>query len=493
MKLRDVLTAYSPLAVQGETDLEIAGFCTDSRRVQQGDVFIAIAGTSAAGNQFIADAYARGAVAVVCDMHVNAELPASMVRITVENPRIAAAKYAAAFYQPQPSRTIAVTGTDGKSSTVEFIRQLLERNGHAAASLGTIGITTSVALPPYEATNTTPDPVILHQRLQMLAEAGVEVVALEASSHGLHQYRLEGLAPEVGVFTTFGADHLDYHRTLDEYFAAKARLFLEVLSAGTKAVLNADHPQIISLRQACLSRQISVLAFGMQGDACQLHDAAPIEQGQYVHLTLGGLEWKGTVPLFGRFQVMNVLAASAALLALGMPPQSIVDAYSQLRGVRGRLELAARHPLGMPVFVDYAHTAQGLASALAALRPHTQGRLHVVFGCGGNRDTGKRPEMGAIATEFADSVIVTDDNPRMEDPRAIRQAILAAAPNAREIADRRAAIHAGMATMAAGDVLLIAGKGHETYQIVGEEKFPFDDAEEARDAVEQMHPQKTAL
>jgi UDP-N-acetylmuramoyl-L-alanyl-D-glutamate--2,6-diaminopimelate ligase len=485
MQLASLFSAHRPLAVQGDDAIVISGLSTDSRTVQPGEVFIAIPGTSGNGAQFTQDAVARGAVAVVYQSGEGLDLPDPITRIEVANPRLAAAMYAAEFYQPLPANLVAVTGTDGKSSTVEFIRQLLESVGRKAASVGTIGITTSVALPLYEATNTTPNPVILCQRLQMLAKAGVENVALEASSHGLHQYRLEGLQPKVGVFTTFGQDHLDYHGTLEEYFAAKARLFREMLSANTYAVLNADDARIIALREDCSVHGVTTFGFGVAGDACQLLDAMPVDDGQMVRIKLGGLEWMGLIPLYGRFQVMNVLAASGAALALGLTPEQIIAAYAGLKGVRGRLEAVARHPQGMPIFVDYAHTAQGLSSALLALRPHTRGRLHVVFGCGGNRDAGKRPEMGAVAATMADTVIVTDDNPRKEEPSFIRRAILEAVPGAREIADRRAAIQEAVTGLQPGDVLLIAGKGHETYQIIGETKYPFNDAEEAQAAVKE--------
>lgn len=483
MQLASLFSAHRPLAVRGDDAVTITGLSTDSRAVRPGELFIAIPGTSGDGSHYAQDAVARGAVAVVHQCGVTLDLPQGVTCVEVANPRLTAALYAAEFYQPLPANLVAVTGTDGKSSTVEFIRQLLESVGRKAASVGTIGITTSAPLPPYEATNTTPDPVILCQRLQMLAKAGVEDVALEASSHGLHQYRLEGLQPKVGVFTTFGQDHLDYHGTLDEYFAAKARLFREMLRAGSYAVLNADHPRIINLRDDCEAHGTTIFGFGVAGDACHLLEAMPVDEGQMVRMKLGGVEWRGLIPLYGRFQVMNVLAASGAALALGLMPEQIIAAYAGLKGVRGRLEAVARHPQGMPIFVDYAHTAQGLSSALSALRPHTRGRLHVVFGCGGNRDAGKRPEMGAVATTMADAVIVTDDNPRKEEPSLIRRAILDAAPGAREIADRRSAIQEAVAALQPGDVLLIAGKGHETYQIIGETKYPFNDAEEAQAAV----------
>lgn len=493
MILSRLFSAHRPVRIHGDDSITITGLSTDSRTVQPGNLFIAIPGTSGDGAQYAQDAVARGAVAVAAQEGVSLSLPESVTWLEVINPRHAAAMYAAEFYQPLPENLVAVTGTDGKSSTVEFIRQLLEAAGRKAASLGTIGITTSVELPPYEATNTTPDPVVLCQRLQMLAQAGIDDVALEASSHGLHQYRLEGLMPKVGVFTTFGQDHLDYHGTLEDYFEAKARLFRELLPVGSFAVLNADDPRIIALHEDCAVQGVQVMGFGEQGDAVQLLSALPVEEGQMVHLTLGGVEWMGPIPLYGRFQVMNVLAASGAALALGLTPETIIAAYAGLKGVRGRLELAARHPEGMPVFVDYAHTAQGLASALSALRPHVTGRLHVVFGCGGNRDAGKRPEMGRVATEKADVVIVTDDNPRKEDPALIRQAILAAAPGAREIGDRRAAIAEAVAGLQPGDVLLIAGKGHETYQIIGEQKHPFNDVEEAQAAVRALAGMKAAV
>jgi UDP-N-acetylmuramoyl-L-alanyl-D-glutamate--2,6-diaminopimelate ligase len=493
MKLARLFSTYRPVTIRGDDDLDITGLSTDSRTVTPGTAFIAIPGTSGDGSAYAADAVAKGAVAVICEPGALRDLSETVTRVEVTNPRIAAAMYAAEFYTPQPQRIVAVTGTDGKSSTVEFIRQILEHAGRKSASLGTIGITTSVPLPPYDAVNTTPDPVVLCQQLQLLAKAGVQDVALEASSHGLHQYRLEGLQPTVGVFTTFGQDHLDYHGTLEAYFDAKARLFREMLTAGSFAVLNADDARIIGLREACAVQGVHVLGFGLAGDAVQLLEVMPVTEGQRVRLKLNGTEWKGLIPLYGRFQVMNVLAASGAALGLGLTGEEIIDAYAHLKGVRGRLELAGRHAEGMPIFVDYAHTAQGLSSALDALRPHTGGRLHVVFGCGGDRDPGKRPEMGRVAAQKADVVIVTDDNPRTEDPAAIRRAVLEAAPHAREITDRRAAIAEAIAGLQPGDTLLIAGKGHETYQIIGREKHPFNDVEEVQNAVGTVAGMKAAI
>ncbi|MBY0354605.1 MAG: UDP-N-acetylmuramoyl-L-alanyl-D-glutamate--2,6-diaminopimelate ligase [Rickettsiales bacterium] len=486
MKLADLLSRYPAIVTQASPTLALTGLTTDSRATRAGDAFIAISGTVAEGSLYVQDAVARGAVAVMYQQGMQLDVPPSVARVEVQNTRIAAARLAAQFYQPQPTRVIAVTGTDGKSSTVEFIRQLLESTGRAAASIGTIGIKTSVALPAYEAANTTPDPVILHQRLQMLAQAGIQDVALEASSHGLHQYRLEGLQACVGVFTTFGQDHLDYHETLDAYFAAKARLFTQLLTTGSTAVLNADHHRISALRSICEGRGVRVIDFGEHATHCQLLESQAVANGQHVSMLLGGYAWQGLIPLFGRFQVMNVLAASGALLAMGIEPASITAAYASLYGVSGRLQLAAHHPHGMPIFVDYAHTAQGLASALSALRPHTQGKLHVVFGCGGNRDAGKRAEMGLVATQLADAVIVTDDNPRHENPAEIRAAILASAQGAIEVADRGEAIRHAVQSLQTGDVLLIAGKGHEAYQIMGDIKHPFNDVDESQHAVAMM-------
>lgn len=483
MKLAQLFLHYRPIKIRGGEDLDITGLTTDSRAVKPGYAFIAITGTHGDGSAYVADAIAKGAVAIICVSGVQSNPPANVACVEVANPRIAAAMYSAMFYAPQPQRLVAVTGTDGKSSTVEFIRQILQHAGRPSASLGTIGITTSVTLPPYEAVNTTPDPVVLCQQLQLLAKAGVQDVALEASSHGLHQYRLEGLRPAVGVFTTFGQDHLDYHGTLEAYFDAKARLFREMLTAGSYAVLNADDARIYALREACTVQGVHVLGFGVAGETVQLHEVTPVAEGQRVGLRLRETEWSGLIPLYGRFQVMNVLAASAAALGLGLTADEILASYAELKGVRGRLELAGRHADGMPIFVDYAHTAQGLSSALDALRPHTTGKLHVVFGCGGDRDPGKRSQMGRVAVEKADLVIVTDDNPRTEDPAEIRRTILTAAPGAREIGDRRQAIMEAVAALRPGDTLLVAGKGHETYQIIGTKKYPFHDVEEVQAAL----------
>jgi UDP-N-acetylmuramoyl-L-alanyl-D-glutamate--2,6-diaminopimelate ligase len=470
--------------LNGETRL--AGLTADSREVKPGWLFAALPGSRADGRAFIPEAVRHGATVILAPL--GTALPAGCrgVRlITDAEPRRLFARIAAAFFGLQPATTVAVTGTNGKTSVVAFTRQIWQRLGCRAASLGTLGVVAPGLEEP--GSLTTPDPVALHARLAELAASGVTHLALEASSHGLAQFRLDGLALVAAGFTNLGRDHLDYHGSRAAYFKAKARLFRELLGTHGVVVVNRDDESGAVIAEMCAGRGQRVVSYGSPGHAepCDIEIVAvrPMPDALDLSIRLEGKPYRLTLPLVGRFQAENALCALGLVLATGGEPLAALGALESLKPVRGRLELAGRHPSGAPVFVDYAHTPDALAAALDALRPHAAGRLAVVFGCGGDRDTGKRPLMGGIAARLADRVIVTDDNPRSEPPAAIRAAILAASPGATEIGDRGEAICAGVDALGPGDVLLIAGKGHEQGQTIGEHVRPFDDATVARAAL----------
>ena len=465
---------------------DIRGLTADSRAVRPGFLFAALPGSKLDGRSFVDDAVARGAVAVLTDD------PAPLLRLGRQhppvhvifdaNPRRRLARMAARFYAPQPETLVAVTGTNGKTSVTAFARQIWRQLGHRAASLGTIGIVG----PDFEQPGalTTPDPVTLHRELNILARSGIDHVALEASSHGLDQYRLDGLELSAAAFTNLTRDHLDYHRDMEAYFRAKARLFTELLPPDATAVLNADSAEAARLGQLCRQRGQTVLTFGTApGADLRLVAARPLDARQELRLQVFGEHRELVLPLVGGFQASNALAALGLAIATGAPVERALDALAALEGVPGRLQHVATHPNGAPVIVDYAHTPDALETVLDALRAHCRGRLVVVFGCGGERDAGKRPQMGEIAQRLADRVIVTDDNPRGEDAAAIRRAILARCPGAEEVGDRAQAIRRGLALLEPGDMLLLAGKGHERGQIVAGVTHPFEDAAAAREAV----------
>lgn len=463
----------------------IAGLTCDSRQVRPGFLFAALPGSRADGRAFIADAVDRGAVAVLAPP--GTEAPAggqardSIPLITDENPRRRFALMAARFYSCQPDTVAAVTGTNGKTSVVAFLRQIWTRLGYSAASLGTLG----VAAPGIERPGslTTPDPAGLHALLAELADAGVARLAMEASSHGLDQYRLDGVRIAAGAFTNLTRDHLDYHGSLQSYRAAKARLFSELVADGGVAVINADSDASGEMAAAAYARGLGVLTYGAAGSDVRVDRLQPTAEGQRLSVSVGDLAVDLTLPLVGGLQASNALCAAALAIATGEAPADALAALETLQGVPGRVERAAGLANGAAVYVDYAHTPDALAAVLKALRPHASGRLGVVFGCGGDRDAGKRPEMGRIAATLADTVIVTDDNPRTENAAAIRREILAACPEAKEIADRAEAIATAVTGLGAGDVLVVAGKGHEQGQIIGDQVRPFDDAEQVRLAV----------
>jgi len=476
----------------GFAGVEISGLTADSRAVRPGYLFAALPGGRTDGVRFIADAASRGAAAILAPVgtRIRSGMPPLPV-IEDALPRRRFARMAASFYGAQPERIVAVTGTSGKSSTVSFARQLWRHLGLEAASLGTLGIE-SAPITRY-GTLTTADPVELHADLAALARAGVTRAAMEASSHGLDQYRLDGVRLRAAGFTSFGRDHLDYHATASAYLDAKLRLFTEVLQPEGVAVLNADIPEFERLESAVRTAGHKILSYGAHGRDLRIVAREATARGQYVTLEISRKRIDFELPLAGGFQLMNALCAFGLVIASEWEDFSDIAAHPSfapavvglgaLCGVRGRLELVATLPNGASVYVDYAHKPDALVAVLDALRPHATGRLVVAFGCGGDRDPGKRPLMGSIAARLADKIIVTDDNPRSEDPDAIRAAILAGAPDAEEIGDRAEAIRAGIAALEPGDVFVIAGKGHEQGQIVGDSVRPFDDAAVARAAI----------
>lgn len=487
LRVTDLLTRSPAVRMlSGSSTIKITGVASDSREVKPGYVYVAIPGIHANGEDYIPDALTRGAVAILCSQEYHAVDLGNVTRLAADNSRIALSQLAAAYFQQIPSHVVAVTGTDGKTSTSEFIRQFLEGLGMPSASLGTLGARAERPLGKAArmATHTTPDPVGLHGLLAEIKEAGINFVAMEASSHGLDQFRLDGVKPEVGVFTTFGRDHMDYHKTEEDYFSAKARLFRNLLPEDGLAVLNADQPQIMSLKDDIEKRGAGLCTFGWHEEADnRIRQIKPTASGQEIVIDVQGKRWQGVVPLYGQFQIMNVLAAMSAVSFYSDSPDGCFALLPKIKGVPGRLEMVAKHPAGGHLFVDYAHTPQALENVLTTIRQHATGKLFVVFGCGGNRDKGKRPIMGEVATRLADIAIVTDDNPRHEDPAEIRKEVLAGAKGAREIGDRQEAIVTAAQEMQAGDVLLIAGKGHETTQVIAGETFHFNDAEVARHAV----------
>lgn len=476
MRLTDLLT-HAGLAQPLTLDPVITGITADSRQVQPGFVFAALPGAKLDGSTFIADAAVKGAVAILAPEGV--VIPNGIVALRATEPRLALAKLVATFYAPAPHTLVAVTGTNGKTSTVNFVQQLWAGLGHQAASLGTLGIRGPGV--DKDGSLTTPDAVTLAQDLQYLAAQKITHAALEASSHGLHQYRLDGLTLKAAGFTYLGRDHLDYHGSMENYLAAKALLFSRLLPATGTAVLNADIPEYPQLKAICQQRGQQVLTYGREADLKCL-SATPQPDGLDVRFDVLGQRVEQKLNVTGSFQAGNILCALGLVIGSGTAADKAIAALANLRAVAGRLELVASAQ-GAGIYVDYAHTPDALETVLKALRAHTTGRLWVVFGCGGNRDPGKRPLMGAIADRLADEIIITDDNPRLEDPALIRAAIAKACPRSCDIGDRAKAIQSSLNQLKPGDTLLIAGKGHEQGQIVGHEVRPFDDATVVRVAV----------
>lgn len=464
-------------------DPQIAGVTADSRKVRPGFLFAALAGVKADGARFAAQAVEKGAAAVLAAEGADlADLAVPVLRAA--EPRRALALLAARFFGAQPGTIVAVTGTSGKTSVAAFTRQIWARLGHAAASIGTIGI-----VEPSGATYgslTTPDPVDLARDLSDLAGRGVTHVALEASSHGLDQHRLDGVRIAAGAFTNLSRDHLDYHPSVAAYFDAKMHLFDRLLPKGAPAVIDVDTVEGERAATRAAEAGCRVFTVGRGGTGLRLASVVPEAGLQHLTIEAEGTTHAVALPLVGTFQVSNALVAAGLAIVTGSPVAEALAALEGLVGAPGRLDRVGATPAGAPVFVDYAHKPDALEKALEAVRPYTAGRLVVVFGCGGDRDPGKRPIMGEIATRLADVVVVTDDNPRSEDPAEIRRQILAAAPGAIEIADRGAAIATAVGLLRAGDLLVVAGKGHETGQIVGKTVLPFSDHESVRSALEAL-------
>jgi len=450
----------------------ILGLTADSRAVKPGFLFAALPGTHTDGSKFIADALARGAAAILVPQG-GAPKRATTPVLEDADPRRRLALIASRFFAAQPETVVAVTGTNGKTSVASFVRQLWEGQGIPSASLGTIGVVSPKTT--RKLNHTTPDPIELHAILAGLAKDGVTHLAFEASSHGLEQRRLDGVRLAAAAFTNITRDHLDYHESFEDYFEVKLRLFRELLPPGAAAIVDVDSDGGRRVAEIAKSRGHKLVSVGEAGETLRLVSAKRDGFAQRLIILHNGKSYEVKVPLVGDFQATNALVAVGLVIATGGDPARVIKALANLRGAKGRLDLAGTTKSGAPIFVDYAHTPDALAKALAALRPYVKARLVVVFGCGGDRDKGKRPEMGAAAATNADSVIVTDDNPRTEEPAAVRRAILAAAPNAVEIADRATAINQAIQGLNAGDVLLIAGKGHETGQIVGDKIIPFSD------------------
>jgi UDP-N-acetylmuramoyl-L-alanyl-D-glutamate--2,6-diaminopimelate ligase len=473
MKLGELFSADAVVDAQ-HADVAVTGVAMDSRAVKPGDVFFALAGVKTDGARFIDQAIASGAVAVVSD-----RIPASDHRvpfIAVPNPRRALALAAARFYARQPATIAAVTGTSGKTSVAVFTRQIWQRLGYASASIGTIGLVSPKRT--VYGSLTTPDPVALQCSLAELADEGVTHLALEASSHGLDQHRLDGVRVSAGAFTNLSRDHMDYHPTVEHYLAAKLRLFTDLVVDGGVAVISADHEHSQAVIDAARGHKLRIMTVGRKGEGIKLLDAAVDSFAQKLTLEYNGKHYQVRLPLVGEFQIENALVAAGLVIATGGDADRVFASMEKLEGAPGRLELVGERN-GAPVFVDYAHKPDALAKVLEALRPYTRRKLVVVFGAGGDRDAGKRPLMGEIAAENADTVIITDDNPRSENPAAIRAAIMAAAKGATDIGDRAEAIRVAVAGLQKGDALLIAGKGHETGQIVGDKVLPFSDHEAA--------------
>jgi UDP-N-acetylmuramoyl-L-alanyl-D-glutamate--2,6-diaminopimelate ligase len=466
-------------------DERVTGFAIDHRKVAPGNIFGAFQGAAVNGEEFIPAAIASGAIAVVARPEARVE---GAVHLADPLPRRAFARIAARFFQPVPECVVAVTGTNGKTSTVEMTRQIWRMCGHSAASIGTLGVTT-----PDESISTgltTPDIVTFLSNMTGLAREGVTHVAYEASSHGLSQYRNEGLPVKAGAFANLSRDHLDYHADMEDYFAAKMRLFTEVVDDGGTAVIWADDPWSARAIEVAKARGLKLFTVGESGANIRLISRKPGALGQELKFIHDGRAYAIRLPLIGAYQVNNALVSAGLALASGDTPEQVFDAVSRLQPVRGRLERAAIARSGAPVYVDYAHTPDALEAAIAALRPHVSGRLITVFGAGGDRDTGKRAPMGQVAVEGSDLAIVTDDNPRGEDPAAIRAEVMRGAKGAREVGDRRAAIAAAIAEAGAQDIVLIAGKGHEQGQIIGSgadmRVLPFDDVTVARECAAEI-------
>lgn len=482
MKLSQLLRSAALPAP--EKDVEICGITADSRQVRPGYLFAALKGVNSDGHDFIPQAAAAGAAAVLCsDDGRKSDFP-QVVFIKSARTHYDFARIAAAFYEKQPEYIAAVTGTNGKTSIADFVRQILTMTGRKAASLGTLGLIKNNEEPQYAMT--TPDPVTIHRDLRELAEEGYNYLVMETSSHGLCQYRVGGVKVKAAGFTNLTRDHLDYHKTMENYFEAKKILFTDILVAGGSAVLNADSDVYPALKQACEAGGKKIVAYGHKGRELRLLKTTPLPHGQKLELEYYGKNISLNIPLAGEFQAMNVLCALGLAAELTGEPFEIIKYVEKIHGAKGRLELVARTLNGAAVYVDYAHTPDALENVIKAMRPHCTNRLCVLFGCGGDRDKGKRPQMGKIANDLADVIYVTDDNPRSEEAEVIRSEIMAACPRGKNIGDRRTAIQTAISALLPGDVLIVAGKGHEPGQIIKGVTYPFSDHEEVLKACDRL-------
>lgn len=484
MKIKDLAGSNFPeLSAQlggAAADIDVAGLTADSRQVQPGDLFVAVTGSKANGSTYIADALKRGAVAVVTEAGSDVDASSAPV-LKLSEPRAFLARAAAAFYGRQPETMVAVTGTAGKTSVASFTRQIWAHSGFAAAMIGTTGVV-APGRNDYGSL-TTPDPVSLHKLLAELAEAGVTHAAMEASSHGLDQSRLDGVRLSAAAFTNLGRDHMDYHPTVEHYMASKMRLFNALLPKGAPAVIFADDQWSEQAIAAARKAKLEVRTVGRKGDYISLKRVEHFRHKQSAEVHVGDDIFEIHIPLAGDFQVANALVAAGLAMSTGISPKAAFSALEKLQGASGRLELVGQTKDGALAYVDYAHKPDALENVLATVRPFTTGRVVVVFGCGGDRDKGKRPIMGEIATRLADVTIVTDDNPRSEIPEVIRAEIMTAAKGAIEIGDRAQAIRTAVGMLKTGDTLIVAGKGHEEGQTIGSVTLPFSDHAEVRKAL----------
>jgi UDP-N-acetylmuramoyl-L-alanyl-D-glutamate--2,6-diaminopimelate ligase len=476
--LTELMAGCSDEVLLHGEDVAVSDLTADSRAVKDGMLFAAIPGVNRDGAAFIPQVVEQGAVALLAQ-HPHEALPT----ITSNNLRRSLAQMAGVCYPHQPSHIMVVTGTNGKTSVADFYRQLWQLRGQKAVSIGTLGLRGASAEMEerFPAVNTSPDPVLLVQMLQGAQQEGADYAAIEASSHGLHQYRMEGVKITSAVFTNFTQDHLDYHGDMESYFLAKARLFTEL--NPQHCIINYD--DVNGQRLSLSLHGKPLMTYGRFGDACRLLRMQPVAQGIEVQMALMGEIFDEVIPLYGEFQVYNIAAACCAVVADGMSPKEALSLIRKLEGVSGRMEKVGEHPSGAPMFIDYAHTPDALEQVLKSLRAHCRGKLHVVFGCGGDRDKTKRPLMGGVAEKLADNIIITDDNPRSEDAAGIRLDVMSGIKEKQvtQISGRREAINVAVQHLAAEDILVVAGKGHEAYQIIGDQKEDFNDKAELLEAV----------
>jgi len=463
-----------------DSDVLASGLTCDSRDVKPNYIFAALPGTVTDGRKYIENAIEKGAGAILSTAGFDLPVPF----LASDNPRLDYAKMAAKFYAGQPETLVAMTGTNGKSSTVEFLRQIWAFAGKQAACFGTLGVQAPKGYRPL--THTTPDAVALHQTLSGLKEEGVTHTAMEASSHGLDQYRLDGVKITASGFSNLTQDHFDYHLDAEDYFQAKARLFMELTPPNAPVVINVNDEYGQRLVKMCQDRGQDVLQVGWSGQDIRIDEVMPRASSQIVDLVVHGKRHKIELPLAGEFQTLNAIAALGLAMVTGVQTEKALDALGHLKGVAGRMERAGQTKEGAPIFVDFAHTEDGLDKLLRSVRPHTMGKIIVAFGCGGDRDPNKRPKMGRIAAKLADDVIVTDDNPRTEDAASIRKAVLEGCPSATEIGDRATAIREGIKKLGPNDCFVIAGKGHEQGQIIGTKTIPFSDVKQVGAALKEL-------